>query len=115
MENKINVTVDSLVNINGMTEEHVESLIACLKGQSSGFNTIKSYSFSEQNKVFKQLQPELAKLSNSELRKVIDVQLKQGQDCEDILIALEAWKKENKSESITDKVDEINSKKMEKK
>ena len=81
-------------NINGLTENQIDSLIVALRAQSQGYNFMKKQSFSEQKRLFYQLQPELQKLSNSEFRTEVERQLQQGKDCEDLLIELEIWKKE---------------------
>ena len=81
-------------SISGLSKAQIESLIVNLRAQSHGYNYVKSQSFSQQKETFYQLQPELKKLSNSEFRKVVEAQLQQGKDCEDLLVELEIWKKE---------------------
>jgi|GEM_PF-6871191 len=92
MEKTIHINADG--NINGLSKAQIDSLIVALRAQSQGYNYMKNQSFSEQKRLFYQLQPELQKLSNSEFRKVVEAQLQQGKDCEDLLIELEIWKKE---------------------
>lgn len=93
------IKVDAEGNINGLTEAQIDSLIIALRGQSQGYNYMKKQSFSEQKRLFCQLQPELQKLSNSQFRLEVERQLQQGKDCEDILVELEIWKKE-KTEKV---------------
>lgn len=88
------IQIDEQGRLIGLTESKIDSLIVALRAQSQGYNYMKNQSFSEQKRLFYQLQPELSKLSNSEFRKVVEAQLQQGKDCEDILIELEIWKKE---------------------
>ena len=99
MENTINITVDSNVNINGLSNEHVESLVIALRAQWQGYNYIKSQSFSQQKEIFYQLQPELKNLTNKEFRASVEKQFKQGKDCEDILNTLEAYQKSIQTEN----------------
>lgn len=92
MESTIHINANG--NINGLTKNQIESLIVVLRTQSYGYNYVKKQSFSDQKQTLCQLQPELKKLSNSEFRKEAERQLQQGKDCEDLLIELEKWKKE---------------------
>ncbi len=98
-ENKIFITVDSNININGLSKDQVESLIICLRGQTAGYNYVKKQSFSEQKKTFLLLQPELSKLSSKDFRKTVEIQLSQGERCEEILTSLDKWQKSESKET----------------
>lgn len=88
------ITIDTDGNIKGLTKAQIDSLIISLRTQAQGYDYLKQQSFSQQKTTWLQLQPELAKLSNSEFRKVVEAQLQQCKDCKDLLVVLETWKKE---------------------
>ena len=87
------ITVDSLINLNGLTEDMLMAIGSSVLMAVQGYQRVKDLSFSEQNEIFRNSQPELKLLSNKKLREAIEAQIEFGKNCQEILTAIEEWKK----------------------
>lgn len=89
------LTRDSLININGLSEDHLHEIVSMVRLAVSGYDQVKDLGFAQQKEAFNKFIPELQKLSNSERRLFIEEQLKRGKAASEVLYAIEGWKKEN--------------------
>ena len=93
-KNNIFLSVDSFININGLTDVQLSTISSSLAPAAHGYKAVKALSFSQQKETFYNLQPEFKTLSNSQLRTEIDKQLEYGRVCEEILASIEGWRRE---------------------
>lgn len=90
--------VNGKLSLCGLNEEQMTTILTSLTPAYNGYLAVSSQSFSQQKATFYQLQPELQKLSNKQLRVEIESQLRYGKTCGEILVAIEQWRSSQQKE-----------------